>query len=69
MRCPPTERLAGLLAEELTEADRASIEEHVESCSRCQQELQQLTRVPNELAMEPRVQSRDSALDGAFLDR
>ncbi len=41
--CPAVEQLRRLLAEEVTQLERAPLEIHVEHCARCQQTLERLT--------------------------
>jgi serine/threonine-protein kinase len=43
MHCPSSDRLRRLLADRLAGADAAAVEAHVETCSCCQQALEELT--------------------------
>jgi hypothetical protein len=43
-RCPPRNQLERLLARQLSDAERPALEGHVETCSRCQELLEDLTR-------------------------
>jgi serine/threonine protein kinase/lipopolysaccharide biosynthesis regulator YciM len=45
--CPTTEQLRLLLAEQLTDDERESMEAHIEGCALCQQLLVELTRAPD----------------------
>lgn len=66
--CPTPEQLEGLLREDLTGADRTAVEIHVETCTRCQAQLEQL--VAGTLPMSrPTVisPSGHAAPDDAFL--
>jgi WD40 repeat protein len=44
--CPPDQQLEVFLAESLSPSECAALEEHLATCSRCQQRLQELTNEP-----------------------
>jgi hypothetical protein len=66
MACPTREQLNLVLADDLSGLDEHAVTTHVEGCSRCQAELEQLTRVLD-------LSGRDSRDIGgphlAFLER
>ena len=41
--CPSDEKLAGLLADALSTAERDALAQHVEGCASCQEKLARLT--------------------------
>src|SRR4051812_41130721 len=45
--CPSDEKLAGLLADGLSMAEREALARHVEGCAPCQEQLARLTGIPD----------------------
>src|SRR5262249_48985663 len=61
-RCPSTDRLARLLAEQLDDAERAAVESHIEECAECQQALDRLGAADDPNGLRP------AAADGPCAD-
>jgi serine/threonine protein kinase len=71
--CPTPDELERFLGEDVADAERSAIETHVDSCARCQDELERLVASTSPLAREPSdVCGRNVSLaasDEAFLAR
>jgi hypothetical protein len=68
MACPSLEQLRRLLAEELANAEQATLESHLETCAVCQQALEDLTPVSERWQRPGRRQPQGSG-EAAFLNR
>src|SRR5271170_7251609 len=68
MACPALEQLRHLLAEQLTEAEQATLESHLETCAACQQALEELTPV-SERWQHPKRRLPQGSGEAAFLHR
>jgi tetratricopeptide (TPR) repeat protein len=60
-RCPSSDRLQQLLADQLAGPEAEAVEAHVETCARCQQTLERLTSARHEQSGEVPVQRQDAA--------
>jgi WD40 repeat protein/serine/threonine protein kinase len=69
IRCPPKERLEGLLEETLDEAERESLSAHVDGCPSCQEALEQLTEAPVSLRGTLTAGNSTASLSAQLLSR
>ncbi len=68
--CPSDEKLADLLADALSTAERDALARHVEGCAACQEQLARLTAVPDpEMWRRARHPSRGSRAEEGMLRR